>query len=441
MYIYFDVNGNLREIIYNPVRKGSYNDDQIFIYVEPQSGGLIEEGVYKLPTAYPSGKISFANLDTGNSLNGNDGTPLPLTKLSGDNAIQIPYDSKRDLKYFKYGYKYEVWFITLPSTVTESDGVVVTTPYLYNETAQKALNTFTFNVEASIGIALGSTMSESQYSYLYNKIQEYLDLRVPYTGAVNDVVLGNHTIAANGFVAPVTNGAISFNGGGFNYIVAGAGLIETLQFPYPTGSDKTIASEEWTKNVCLYSNDDDIYVVSTDSSRSIAWYSEGYYVFKIGEKRITVNDYGENETRVSFPTVTPAEGEDYTDVHVAYQEWVKSRHNGIYEVSSDFFPSSTSYVTISLDIDTLKDIVENANALVKVVTGDNSVRTFRRRIIYCEVGYNSTRTTLTDAKIVYEEDEPNSSSGYDYIETKLAWKLYYNGTTVQVKKICDVDNS
>lgn len=171
MYLYFDVNGNLREIIYNPVREGSYGVDKIFIYVEPQSNPIPEDGEFKLPSSFNSAKISFKALNTNQSLNGNDGTPLSMTKLSGDDSIQIPYDSKRDLKWFKYGYKYEVWSVTLPTEATAESGTVVATTYLYSDSVQLALNTFTFNVEESVGIVLGSTMSESQYSYLYNKIQ------------------------------------------------------------------------------------------------------------------------------------------------------------------------------------------------------------------------------------------------------------------------------
>lgn len=197
MYLYFDVNGNLKEIVQIPVREGSNRVNTLYIYVE----GEVEDGVYKLPSRWTNGKINFALLDSNTNLNPSGS--YALTKLTGDNAVQLPYNQNRDLKFFKYGFKYEMWSFTLVSPITAVTGVVSATAYLWEDDddddvmdtgeAQLALNTFAFNVEASVGIILDSTITQSQYSYLYNRV---VGETVPYIGAVNNVNLGDHNLTA-----------------------------------------------------------------------------------------------------------------------------------------------------------------------------------------------------------------------------------------------------
>lgn len=199
MYIYFDVNGNLKEIVQEPVRQGDINSNTIYAYVSP-SEPIPTQDVYPLLNTYAYARINFGTLNSEDNLNPSDlgGNSPEMTKLTGDDCVQIPYDSKRDLKYFKYGYKYEMWMIELPGSVTEHDGIAVASIYLFNLGAnnQKALNKFSFNVEASVGIKLDSTMTQSQYSYIYNRLVN-LDDYVPYTGASGSLNLGNHSLIAN----------------------------------------------------------------------------------------------------------------------------------------------------------------------------------------------------------------------------------------------------
>lgn len=460
MYIYFDVNGNLREIIYNPVRKGSYNDNEIFIYVESQSGGLEQDGIFKLPTAYTAAKISFDDLDTGNSLNGNDGTPLPMTKLSGDNAIQIPYDSKRDLKYFKYGHKYEVWSITLPDAVTNQSGVVVTTAYLYNTTAQKALNTFTFNVESSVGIALGSTMSESQYSYLYNRLQSYMTLQVPYTGATNNVDLGSYYLTAAYIEANSSNrNKATFRG------ATGEGLIPYIKMYDETdtkaaylGVDSDgefviaqnnsdwskVATQEWVDtNFFENYSDEELHIGNT-----VFLYngeSQNLEYIQIGPSDWSLQIY-RNKIVKEVDGVDNTYNFDATDsggtFTLATQEWVKSKHNGIYEVSDSFFPTDGTSHTITVDVDLLEDIAKNANTLINTISQGSEYTKERHRITFCETTYNSSNI-LTYLEMVYGIDYPMNDATSHYVYYKQARKLVYNrsNNTITVKTIINVDNS
>lgn len=189
MYIYFNVDETLKEIVQTPVRQGSVAHNKIYIYVEPEIGQPVGN-VYHLPAAYNHAKIDFAAVDEDLNLNPNGGNSVIMTKVTN---IEIPYDDKRDLYFFKYGYKYEMWMVELPTSVTSYTGKVKATAYIYNDNEQIALNTFAFNVETSVGVILDSTMTQSQYSYLLNLIS-YM---VPYSGANDNLDLGSNELQFN----------------------------------------------------------------------------------------------------------------------------------------------------------------------------------------------------------------------------------------------------
>lgn len=217
MYLYFDVNGNLKEIVYYPVREGDVGTNSIYIYVEPEVVTAID-GTYALGTRFTNAKINFRLLDSNISLNNN---AIEMSKLTGDDTVQLPYDRKRDLRYFKYGYKYEMWAVTLSNdnmSVTDADGVVTASAYLYNTTEQQALNKFNFNVEDSVTIVPDSTITQSQYSYLYNLYHsEFASEYVPYEGADADINLNSHSISST-----ISN-QDNTKSGGFNLSVDSAG--------------------------------------------------------------------------------------------------------------------------------------------------------------------------------------------------------------------------
>ena len=185
MYLYFSSQGKLLEVIQEPVIAGSENVNKIYIYVERSGDSNVptDDGIYMLNPGWIRAKINFEGFVPSSSyvepvnLNGNDGTSLSMTKLTGSNVVEIPFDNNRDLYHFKYGYKYQMWYIALPTTVTNYTGVVSATAFLIGrEDRQLALDLFSFNVQASVGVKLDTTMTQSQYSYLYNQSLFYKGL-------------------------------------------------------------------------------------------------------------------------------------------------------------------------------------------------------------------------------------------------------------------------
>ena len=141
MYIYFDRNGVLREIINTKVTAVGSANQYIYAYYEGQA-------------ATPSGVIRF-RLPDGTLMPG--AAPAAGTVESGE----IPYDKNRDLKYFEYGktYKFLKWSIDVATIVNGS--VAATITYTDND----VMEMFTFEVTNSV-VDLAQTMSMSDYQYL-----------------------------------------------------------------------------------------------------------------------------------------------------------------------------------------------------------------------------------------------------------------------------------
>ena len=178
MYLYYDRAGNLREIINDANRQRNINYNEIYVYVEPSADQpQPEDGVYKLPAQWNTANAAFTR--NGVDLVGS------LTSMSKITIDEIPYNKERDLKYFKYFAKYQVFMCTIPSSVYASAGIVTATVQLADtvDNVENTLTAFSFNVEATTGVKPDSTMTVAQYDYLFNLVNH-----------MNDVVLENIAI-------------------------------------------------------------------------------------------------------------------------------------------------------------------------------------------------------------------------------------------------------
>jgi len=243
MYIYFDYSGNLKEIVSYPVRQGDDNSKTIYVYVESSANPQMSDDMYKLPANITAASIAFKLVDTDENL----GNLNAMTKVS--TGLEIPYDKTRDLKYFKYWKKYQFWKYTLQSAQTVANGVVAATVTLSDTVESKdyVLDTFAFNVQASVGIIPDSSLNYSQYQYLFSRItalENAENVFVPYTGADDNVDLGNHYLKTSSY--------INIQGALYNTYIDSRGINITaedydftLDFPVSTNQSETIATQEW----------------------------------------------------------------------------------------------------------------------------------------------------------------------------------------------------
>lgn len=109
MYLYFDKQGNLKEQINDEgIRQGNQNINKLYIFWEDAENRNTLGVWYRF--------VSSAS--DGFSIPKNVQTPIKMSNTTVTEAI--PYDPKRDLKYFKYGQPYKFYVVDF-----ENDGDVL----------------------------------------------------------------------------------------------------------------------------------------------------------------------------------------------------------------------------------------------------------------------------------------------------------------------------
>lgn len=154
-YIYFDVDGRLREYVTTPKRKGSENVDTLFVYWEGNDGTTV------LPSQcfieYGHEKVHAG--------------PLVADAIS---KTIIPFNRERDLKFFQYGKTYQFMCFNLPTTVSSTSGFWHSSVSIHDrltDNVVQVLGDITFEVEESSIVPSGN-LDLSQYNYLLDAIRE-----------------------------------------------------------------------------------------------------------------------------------------------------------------------------------------------------------------------------------------------------------------------------
>ena len=152
MYIYFDKNGTIKEVINDEsIRRGSNDYNKIYCYLEGNPD--IDDIWYlqKNPDGTLTNEVSFV-----------------------DNIVtkSIPYDSKRDMKYFQDFEEYKFYVFTLSSSYLSQNGLVVATIRVAENNTLWALGELTFNVQTNI-VKSDNDITQSQYDYLLLTISSY----------------------------------------------------------------------------------------------------------------------------------------------------------------------------------------------------------------------------------------------------------------------------
>ena len=171
MYLYYDKNYVLREIVNTGLttRQGNVNSNSIFIYVEDAPS--VESG-----TAIYDNKNGLSNEFVFNTA-----SPINAT---------IPYDKFRDTKYFKDYQTYPFYKVDVPNEILQVSGLCKATFRLITSEKIIALGMFIFTIEDSV-INENQYISQSEYDYLLQVIssyQELYDLAVIHT--TNEIING-----------------------------------------------------------------------------------------------------------------------------------------------------------------------------------------------------------------------------------------------------------
>lgn len=145
IFVYFDKNGVIKETINdNKTRVGNSHSDRIYFYFEDE---LTFDDVF-ITLERPNGTLS--------------------TEISIKNNIEeltIPYDKKRDLKYFENYKNYKFYFYELTSEDTKDKGLCLATIRTLINDKIYAQGLVTFNVQNNV-IKVDHNITQSQYDYL-----------------------------------------------------------------------------------------------------------------------------------------------------------------------------------------------------------------------------------------------------------------------------------
>lgn len=145
MYIYFDSNGVIKEIVNDvAIRKGSADYNKLYVYIE--GNPEIDDIWYfqKFPNGSTSNEVSFVD----------------------DVVIKsIPYDAKRDMTYFKDFVQYKFYVFTLTSEYLNISGLAIGTIRIAIDNSIFALGELTFNIQAN-EVNADNNITQSQYDYL-----------------------------------------------------------------------------------------------------------------------------------------------------------------------------------------------------------------------------------------------------------------------------------
>ncbi len=123
MYLYFSSNGTLKEIINDAaIRQGGSGIYEIRFFIEGAYPQVADETVndevvpvYQAIT-FQSGQRTFYYVE------GNEIAPGSESFDITTSIMQIPYDKKRELKFFKYWTNYRMFKITIPSNLLNQNG-------------------------------------------------------------------------------------------------------------------------------------------------------------------------------------------------------------------------------------------------------------------------------------------------------------------------------
>lgn len=144
IFVYFDKNGVIQEVVNDTkTRVGNVGSDKILCYFD----GIEYDEIFCL-MQYPNGDYSNE-----------------MSIFDEITEMEIPYDKKRDLKYFQDYKKYKFYTYTLEANATQTSGLAKVTIRGYIDDKLYAQGMLTFHVQENI-INEEQRLTQSQYDYM-----------------------------------------------------------------------------------------------------------------------------------------------------------------------------------------------------------------------------------------------------------------------------------
>ena len=150
MYIYFDRNGKLKEIINDtPLRVGNDNVNKVFCYFEDLTPDSATMEILR------------------------NGDTEKYSRIATKETFTIPYEEERDLKYFEAEKSYKGFSYTLDTTDLAVNGLLQLTCLTFNANEEVlASGMILLNVE-NTSVATTTNITESEFEYLKRLVSSF----------------------------------------------------------------------------------------------------------------------------------------------------------------------------------------------------------------------------------------------------------------------------
>lgn len=150
MYIYFDRNGKLKEIINDtPLRVGNDNVNKVFCYFDDLTPDSATMEILR------------------------NGDTDKYSRIATKETFTIPYDEERDLKYFEAEKSYKGFSYTLDTTDLAVNGLLQLTCLTFNANDEVlASGMILLNVE-NTSVATTTNITESEFEYLKRLVSSF----------------------------------------------------------------------------------------------------------------------------------------------------------------------------------------------------------------------------------------------------------------------------
>ena len=170
MYLYFDTQGNLKEQINDQaLRQGNSNINKLYVYWEKSEDN---ENITGLWARFKADSETIV--------------PSSTTWITSNTYVEqtIPYDKKRDLKFFNYFKTYKFYVIDIPDAVLGESGAWLGTLQFVETNSITTLGQLAFYVSASnASVEADENINIAQWNYLIKYVSA---LEEEYSGFITE---------------------------------------------------------------------------------------------------------------------------------------------------------------------------------------------------------------------------------------------------------------
>lgn len=284
MYLYFNNQGVLKEIVNDEaIRQGNSRINKIRFFIEGAEPQIVDN-VYKALT-FITGIRTFIDVE---------GNPIETVDIENNTStteqfslqteeLEVPYNKKRELKFFKYFTKYEMFSITVPDDVLNINGTVGCRVQMISAEGITTLGLIVFNVEGTgtdAVISPDTAINIAQWNYLITHMTTPENFVMKYDANAGEW----DVVPTQGSTRPVTSGGVATaiaNALSAVYKIQGSAEVSYLEdlektealngYVYNLSDEGTLTNEDGT-TISVREGDNIVFV----------WHDSEWYWDKIG---------------------------------------------------------------------------------------------------------------------------------------------------------------